>query len=124
MKLARTLLEQMSVHSSQILQESFGEQVASEERRAAESNSVNVTFARSALTIASSPERTLLETAEANGIPIPFGCRQGDCHTCMTRLLQGNVQVVRDEPQEDDPRLRGFVLPCITRPLNDVALDV
>jgi len=124
MKLARTLLEQMSVHSSQILQESFGEQVASEERRAAESNSVNVTFARSALTIASSPERTLLETAEANGIPIPFGCRQGDCHTCMTRLLQGNVQVVRDEPQEDDPRLRGFVLPCITRPLNDVTLDV
>ena len=123
MKHARTLLEEMSVHSSQILKESFGEQVANEERRAAELKSVNVTFARSALTIASSPDRTLLETAEANGIPIPFGCRQGDCHTCMTRLLQGNIHVVRDEPLEDDLQLQGFVLPCVSRPLNDVTLD-
>jgi ferredoxin-NADP reductase len=75
MELGRALVEQMSVHSSRILQESFGEQAAKNEGRASEL-SVNVTFARSALTVASSPGRTLLETAEANGIPIPFGCRQ------------------------------------------------
>jgi ferredoxin-NADP reductase len=122
MELGRGLLEQMSVHSSRIVQESFGEQAAQDEGRASELG-VNVTFARSALTIASSPQRTLLETAEANGIPIPFGCRQGDCHTCMTRLLGGDVHMIRDEALDDALRLQGFVLPCVSRPLTDVTLD-
>jgi ferredoxin-NADP reductase len=95
MELGRALLEGMSVHSSQILQESFGDQIRKAECRASGPNFVNVTFARSALTIASPLERTLLETAETNGVPIPFGCRQGNCGTCMTRLLRGNVHMVR-----------------------------
>ena len=123
MELGRALLEEMSVHPSQILQESFGDQARKDERRASEVKFVNVTFSRSDLTIASSPERTLLETAQANGVPIPFGCRQGDCHTCMTRLLQGNVHVSRDEPLEHDLRVQGFILPCVSRPLNDITLD-
>lgn len=123
MELGRTLLEEMSVHSSQILQESFGGQVAGDERRASELSAVNVTFARSVLTIVSSPKQTLLETAEANGIQIPFGCRQGNCGTCMTRLLQGNVHMSPHEALNDELRLQGFVLPCVSRPVNDVALD-
>jgi ferredoxin len=82
-----------------------------------------MSHSRSALTIASSPQRTLLETAEANGIPIPFGCRQGDCHTSMTRLLGGDVHMIRDEALDDALRLQGFVLPCVSRPLTDVTLD-
>ena len=122
MKLARTLLQEMSVPSSRILQESFGEQVAKANGQAFDLN-VNVTFARSALTIPSSRRRTLLETAEANAISIPFGCRQGSCQTCTTRLLQGNVHMDGDEAASNELRLRGLVLPCITRPLNDVILD-
>jgi ferredoxin-NADP reductase len=124
MELGRALLEEMSVPFSQILQESFGDQVGIAERRDSEAKFVNVTFARSAFTIASSPEHTLLETAEAHGIPIPFGCRQGQCHTCMTRLLNGRVHTAGDEALGDDLRLQGFVLPCVSRPLNDVTLDV
>ena len=123
MELSRALLEEMSVHSSQMLQESFGQQVTNHQGRASELTSVNVTFARSALTIASSPERTLLETAEANGIAIPFGCRQGDCQTCVTRLLHGNVRAFGNEPLKGELRQQGFVLPCVSRPLNDVTLD-
>jgi len=124
MELGRALAEQMSVHPSRIVQESFGEQQAAKDEGRASELSVNVTFARSALTIASSPQLTLLEAAEANGIPIPFGCRQGNCHTCMTRLLSGNVHMFRDEGVDDALRLQGFVLPCVSRPLNDVILDV
>jgi ferredoxin-NADP reductase len=123
MELGRVLVEQMSVHSSRILQESFGEQAAKDEGRASK-QSVNVTFARSKLTVTSSPGRTLLETAEANGIPIPFGCRQGNCHTCRTRLLQGNVRMARGEAVGNELQQQGFVLPCISRPLGDVTLDV
>jgi ferredoxin len=124
MELGRALLEQMAVHSSRIVQESFGEQQAAKDEGRASELSVNVTFARSALTIASSPQRTLLETAEANGILIPSGCRQGDCHTCMTRLLRGDIHMIRDEALDDALQLQGFVLPCVSRPLTDVTLDV
>jgi ferredoxin-NADP reductase len=123
MEFGRALLEAMSVQSSQILQESFGGAAAVDQRPASELSSVNVTFARSVLTIASSPTQTLLETAEANGISIPFGCRQGNCGTCMTRLLQGNVHMSRHEALDDELRLQGFVLPCVSQPLNDVVLD-
>jgi ferredoxin len=123
MEVGRTLLEEISVHSSQILQESFAGQVTGDERPVSELSSVNVTFARSVLTIGSSPTQTLLETAEANGIAIPFGCRQGNCGTCMTRLLQGNVRMGRHEALNDELRLKGFVLPCVSRPLNDVTLE-
>jgi ferredoxin-NADP reductase len=123
MEVGRTLLEEMSVHSSQILQESFAGQVTGDERPVSELSSVNVTFARSVLTIGSSPTQTLLETAEANGIAIPFGCRQGNCGTCMTRLLQGNVRMSRHEALNDELRLQGFVLPCVSWPLNNVTLE-
>ena len=124
MDLGRALLEEMTVHSSRMLQESFGEQVSNDPRRGLERSSVNVTFARSALTVVSSPEHTLLETAEANGIFIPFGCRQGECGTCVTRLLRGKVRMCRDEPVDHKFRLKGFVLPCVNQPLDDVSLDV
>lgn len=124
MELGRALLEEMSVHSSQILQEGFGDHAGESQRRDPDAKLVNVTFARSALTTASSPERTLLETAEASGISIPFGCRQGQCHTCKTRLLNGKVHMTGDEPPGHEFRVQGFVLPCVTRPLNDVTLDV
>jgi ferredoxin-NADP reductase len=123
MKLAGSLLEEMSVHSSRIIQESFGEQAAKDNSQASKP-SVNVTFARSALTIVSSPRHTLLDTAEAHGIFIPFGCRQGDCHTCMTRLLQGSVHMAGGEAVGAELQQQCFVLPCISRPLCDVALDV
>jgi ferredoxin len=33
----------------------------------------------------------LLEFAETAGVSLPYGCRQGQCGTCATRLLQGRV---------------------------------
>ena len=47
MELGRALLEQMSVYSSRIVLESFGEQVVKDERGASEPSFLNVTFARS-----------------------------------------------------------------------------
>lgn len=123
MELARTLLQEMSVHSSHILQESFGDQVAKGELEASGVSPVNVTFARSALTIAASRGCTLLETAEANGISIPFGCRQGNCGTCMTRLLRGDVEMPEAPALDHKQRSRGFILPCLCRPVDDVTID-
>ncbi|WP_217474752.1 pyridoxamine 5'-phosphate oxidase family protein [Stutzerimonas stutzeri] len=38
---------------------------------------------------------TLLELAEARGLDPEFGCREGSCGTCRTRLLEGAVTYVK-----------------------------
>ncbi len=35
---------------------------------------------------------TLLDLAEANGVPAASGCRVGSCHSCRTDVLDGSVQ--------------------------------
>jgi len=86
-----------------------------------EASSGRVEFVRSGKTARVSPGQTLLEAAEANDVDIPYGCRQGQCGTCTTRLLEGEV----DSPAGLDPGLkaRGCVLACVTRARGDVRLD-
>ena len=86
-----------------------------------EASSGQVEFVRSGKTARLSPGQTLLEAAEANGVDIPYGCRQGQCGTCTTRLLEGEV----DSPAGLVPGLkaRGCVLACVTRARGDVRLD-
>lgn len=58
----------------------------------------SVTFVRSAEGAAWTPEKgTLLEFAEGEGLSPPFGCRAGQCGSCSTRLLSGQV-VYRETP--------------------------
>jgi ferredoxin-NADP reductase len=78
-------------------------------------------FVRSGKTATLFPGQSLLEAAEANGVNLPYGCRQGQCGTCATRLLEGDV----DSPDGLDPGLkaRGYVLACVTRARGDVRLD-
>jgi ferredoxin-NADP reductase len=80
-----------------------------------------VTFARSGKTALWSEEaNTLLEFAEAHGVDISFGCRYGDCGTCMTRLIRGTVEYLHPTGASPDP---GCCLPCSCKPETDVVLD-
>jgi ferredoxin len=38
----------------------------------------------------------LLQLAEARGLEPAFGCREGTCGTCRTRLLKGAVTYIRE----------------------------
>jgi ferredoxin-NADP reductase len=123
MELGRTLLADMHIEPSRILQESFGGAVAAEKGSSSTGGSLEITFSRSAVAYKISPEQTLLESSERNGVLIPSGCRQGVCGTCATRLLSGKVQMDREEALNEELRSRGFILPCVSRPLCDVTLD-
>jgi len=82
-----------------------------------------VVFARSGLTVAWDPAiESLLHLAEAQGLTPPYSCRLGGCLTCMTRLVEGEVEHTRDFliPPEPDR-----VLLCSARPLPPrVVVDV
>jgi ferredoxin-NADP reductase/MOSC domain-containing protein YiiM len=80
-----------------------------------------ITFARSGLSVTFDDRwRSLLELAEACGVPTRWSCRTGVCQTCRTPLLSGQVRYV-NEPLLPPPPAQ--VLLCSTRPDGDIVLD-
>lgn len=65
-------------------------------------------------------ETTLLELAEANGVPLESGCRSGQCGSCTLRLLAGQV----DYTVADVDVAEGECLPCVAVPISEVVLEV
>jgi ferredoxin-NADP reductase/ferredoxin len=81
-----------------------------------------VSFTRSGLDVPwSSAYPSLLEFAEACGIPVKWSCRTGVCHTCECALIGG---AVRYDPEPLEPPAEGNVLICCARPQSEVELDL
>jgi ferredoxin-NADP reductase len=118
----RQLLESLQVDRSAILQESFGG-APDTPQAGVVAAPAQVEFVRTGKICNSSPEQTVLETAEINALSIPYGCRQGSCGTCATRLLSGNVRMERAEGLSEELKVQGYILPCVSRPLGDIKLD-
>lgn len=65
---------------------------------------------------------TILDTALRQGVPYPHSCRSGECGTCKTRLVSGEVEhdPYLKEALSDVERDEGFVLACRARPKTNV----
>ncbi len=63
--------------------------------------------------------RTILESAEAAGLTLPYSCRAGVCSTCRTKVVSGTVTMDRNQALEDWEVQAGFVLCCQARPTSD-----
>jgi ferredoxin-NADP reductase len=63
---------------------------------------------------------TLLEFAESNGIAIDAGCRAGQCGSCETRLVSGEVSY---HQRPDWEVAQGYCLPCVCAPSSALELD-
>ena len=124
MELCCSLLKQMTVEPSRVLQESFGGGITDAKAVFEATGPLEVKLSRSSITYRTSDKESLLESSERNGVLIPFGCRQGNCGTCATRLLSGNVQMANEEGLTEQMRAHGFILPCVSRPISDISLDV
>ena len=121
---ARQILSTLGVNQDRILQESFGESKPFPEPCALEARTVEtVEFLRSEKVCQISPGSTLLDVAERNGVQIPFGCRQGQCGTCATRLLSGTVQMDVEDGLTVEQKNAGYVLPCVSRATGRVVLS-
>jgi glycine betaine catabolism B len=67
--------------------------------------------------------QTLLEAAEEHGVRIASSCRQGQCETCKTRLLAGNVRMDTEEGLDPYSKAQGFALTCVGHADSSVKLD-
>jgi ferredoxin-NADP reductase len=121
---ARHVLLTLGVTQDRILQESFGESKPSTESRPLEAGRVEtVVFLHSEKVCQVSSGSTLLDLAERNGVQIPFGCRQGQCGTCATRVLSGTVQMDVEAGLTAEQKNAGYVLPCVSRAEGTVVLS-
>jgi len=121
---ARQILSTLGVNQDRILQESFGESKPSTESRPLAAGTVEtVVFLHSEKVCQVSSASTLLDLAERNGVQIPFGCRQGQCGTCATRVLSGTVQMDVEAGLTAEQKDAGYVLPCVSRAEGTVVLS-
>jgi ferredoxin-NADP reductase len=125
MEASRTILIDLGVKPERILQESFGVPKLNGVRPVSPNSLTDavVEFARSGKMYAVRSGQSLLDAAEEHGIAIPSSCRQGQCGTCKTKLLAGNVRMDAEEGLDPDSKARGFVLTCVGHPLGAVKLD-
>jgi ferredoxin len=113
------------VKPERIMQESFGSSArqSTQPASAAAEADVVVEFARSGLMCNVRSGQTLLEAAEEHGVGIPSSCRRGQCGTCKTKLLAGNVRMDAEEGLDAESKAQGFVLTCVGHAESAVKLD-
>jgi len=120
----RGILLSLDVDPSRILQEKFGgKKLAVQNESETATLDATIEFTRSGRTCGFSTGRTLLETAELNGIGIPSSCRQGQCGTCATRLLGGVAAMDCEDGLDPALKAQGYVLACVARAQGNVRVD-
>jgi ferredoxin len=88
-------------------------------------DTVNITLANKGGHIfAVDRHRPLLDSLEAHGVSLPYGCRYGGCISCAAKLLSGAVDQRAGVALNGRQLADGYVLLCIARPKGDCTFDV
>jgi ferredoxin-NADP reductase len=79
-----------------------------------------IVFTESEAEARSDGSKPILVAGEEAGVELPFGCREGICHTCIGKLCSGQVRDLRNGKVYGD---RGeMVRTCINAPEGDVEI--
>jgi ferredoxin-NADP reductase len=125
MDTARGILAELGVQPKRIHQEVFGG-VGVESKTLAQTtteSAFTVEFTKSGKTCTVLEGQTLLEAAAEAGVQIPSVCQQGQCGTCKTRLLKGQVRMTAEYGLDPEFKSQGFVLTCVGHAEGSVSLD-
>lgn len=90
----------------------------SDTQNSSASDSVRVTL-HTGQTATQRPDKTLLESLEAESIEVHYHCREGFCGACRTKLLSGQVKYLTDPLAfiDDDE-----ILPCCCQAVGDIKI--
>jgi len=115
------ILTSLGVPAEKIRQERFT--IDRPASTASAASTCSVDFARSGGKYECSSAETLLSVAENHGINIPSSCRVGQCGTCATLVLDGEVEMEVEDGLESALKSTGYRLLCVGRARSDVRLD-
>jgi ring-1,2-phenylacetyl-CoA epoxidase subunit PaaE len=62
---------------------------------------------------------SVLDTALAAGMDLPYACKGGVCCTCRAKVTEGQVQMLKNYTLEAWEVAKGFVLTCQCQPLTE-----
>jgi ferredoxin len=83
---------------------------------------IQVDFARSGVTATWDPAcETILDLAEQHGLSPDYSCRSGICHTCICKLVEGEIEYLEEPLDPPDP---GHVLICCSKPKSRLVIEV
>ena len=129
----KTALAELGVPDPQIRSEAFEAAIASsvvtdtpkaadDVRQAQNGTNFQLHLIETGATLSASCSSTLLESCEAAGVPLSAVCRAGVCGSCRSRLASGKVRCESEILDEAD-RADGYILPCVSWPEEDCALE-
>jgi len=122
-------LRDKGLDKSQIKFELFGSpkgpralRTGQEARKAPGNDVCEVTVVQDGLTRTLTIEKnkdSVLDSALAQGIELPYSCKGGVCSTCRCKVIEGEVDMDANFALEDYEVARGFVLCCQSFPVTD-----
>ena len=65
----------------------------------------------------------ILETAEEQGMELPYSCRQGVCSACTVKTSEGTVDQSEGTYLSEEQIAQGYVLICISHPQSDCVFE-
>jgi ferredoxin-NADP reductase len=90
--------------------------------QAAEGEGGKIHFLKSDAEAESDGSKPILVAGEEAGLELPYGCREGICHTCVCELRSGHVRDLRNGKvygQEGE-----MIRTCISAPEGPIELDI
>ena len=60
----------------------------------------------------------ILDAGLENGVDLPFSCKGGVCATCKAKLVEGKVDMDRNQALQADEIERGYILTCQSHPIS------
>ena len=89
------------------------------------SRTVRITLEnREAAVLEVDPRLPLLNSLEAHGVSLPYGCRYGGCISCAAKLLAGEVDQRGAVALNNRQLADRYILLCVARPVSDCTLAV
>ncbi len=71
------------------------------------------------------PESSILQTALALDIDLPYSCQSGLCTACMGKCTSGRMKLDEEDSLTEEDLKEGFVLTCVGHPLtSDVVIEI
>jgi CDP-4-dehydro-6-deoxyglucose reductase, E3 len=90
------------------------------------STMLTVTVQPSGRTFEVAPDETILKAAIRQGVGLPYGCRDGACGSCKSRLVQGEVDLgsnYQEKALNPKERADGWILTCQAHAQTHVVLE-
>ncbi len=115
-------LKAWGVPEKQIHFEAFGPaSVKKKPEPKADAKTYQVSFSKSGKTLTwDGKDGSLLEFAENNDIVLDSGCRAGNCGTCVSAIIEGDVEYMNEPGAMPEA---GSCLTCVSVPKSDLTLE-